>query len=75
MKSKSFCSYRAYIVFRHASGTQVEQPSSNPRPVVKNDNSEKVESHVKHLKREVDRLRKQLFQSTHESKVSFYRFK
>jgi len=51
---------------KHSSGSHVEHANTT-RPVVKNDNAEKVESHVKHLKREVDRLRKQLFQSTHES--------
>ncbi|CBY20338.1 unnamed protein product [Oikopleura dioica] len=47
--------------------TKINEKDIAPRPVVKNDNAEKVEAHVKHLKREVDRLRKQLFQSTHES--------
>ena len=66
------CSTVNQRTFRHASGSHVDQASreTTPRPVVKNDNTEKVESHVKHLKREVDRLRKQLFQSTHESRCS-----
>ena len=47
-------------------------PRSSPRPVDKNDSSEKVASHVKTLKQEVEKLRKQLAKSSEDRKYLDY---
>lgn len=53
------------VKLNETSGSK-QLPRSSPRPVDKNDSSEKVASHVKTLKQEVEKLRKQLAKSSED---------
>merc|ERR1711990_1386436 len=54
------------VKLNETSGSKQQLPKSSPRPVDKNDSSEKVASHVKTLKQEVEKLRKQLAKSSED---------
>lgn len=70
-KSERLLKLQIKFIILSSGGTSSTKQCTN-RTVEREDSSEKVASHVKNLKREVERLRKQLSQSTTERKFKYF---
>ena len=71
MGNQRILKFQIEFIILSSGGASSTKQCTN-RTVEREDSSEKVASHVKNLKREVERLRKQLSQSTTERKFKYF---